>query len=208
MKRADCALIFVTDDRITEDRPFLKILESSLKGGVTMVQLREKKLNAKRFYQRALAVKKLCACYHVPLIINDRVDIALSIDADGVHLGQNDLPVGISRKLLGENKIIGYSVSNEKQAIEANKLEVDYVGVSPIFETITKKTDLEPPLGVEGLKRLKAISKNPLVCIGGITQENAPVILKNGSDGIAVVSAISQAKDPEQVAKTFASIIR
>lgn len=208
MKKADCSLIFVTDDRITEDPPFLKILESSLRGGVTMVQLREKFLSTKRFYQRALAVKPLCLNYGVPLIINDRVDIALSVDADGVHLGQEDLPIEGTRKLLGENKIIGYSVSNEPQLITANKQGVDYVGLSPIFETATKKTGLAPPLGVEGLRRLATMSARPLVCIGGITPENAPVVLENGSDGIAVVSAISQAEEPEKVAKLFTQIIR
>ena len=208
MKRADCALIFVTDDRVTEDEAFLKILVSSLEGGITMVQLREKFLSTKRFYQRAQAVKKLCARYEVPLIINDRLDIALSIDAEGIHLGQSDLPVEIARNLLGNKKIIGYSVSNAKQMMTANQLEIDYIGLSPIFQTVTKKTNLAPPMGIEGLKRLKTISTKPLVCIGGITPENTKRVLKNGSDGIAVVSAISQAEDPEEAARTFTSIIR
>ncbi|MGD1845009.1 MAG: thiamine phosphate synthase [Salibacteraceae bacterium] len=207
MKATDWSLMFVTDDRITEDLPFLDVLEASLKGGVTVVQLREKSLSTHRFYQRAVAAKQLCDTYRVPLLINDRVDIALAIDAAGIHIGQSDLPVSVSRQLLGEHKIIGWSVSNADQAMEANKLEVDYIGLSPVFATATKTKDLDPPLGIEGLKELKAISNRPIVCIGGINEANAASLIQNGSDGLAVVSAISQAKDPEKAAKKLTEII-
>ena len=200
-------MMFVTDDRVTEDRQFLSILEASLKGGATVIQLREKKLSTRLFYQRALATKQLCTKYNIPLIINDRVDIALAIDADGVHIGQKDLPVGVSRELLGENKIIGWSVSNEKQAVDANRLSVDYIGLSPIFETATKKEDLDPALGIKGLLNLKQTSTKPIICIGGINEENAASVMQNGSDGIAVVSAISKAENPELATTKLKQII-
>lgn len=199
--------MFVTDHRIKDDSIFLKLLEDSLKGGVNIVQLREKHLDSKPFYKRALAAKKICERYDVKLIINDRIDIALAINADGVHIGQNDLPVSVVRKLLGKNKIIGWSVSNKTQAIKANTLDIDYIGLSPIFSTTTKTTNLDSPLGIEGLKQLKTITNKPIICIGGINAENTKETFKNGADGIAVVSAISQAKNPEQATKHLNKII-
>lgn len=207
MKQVDYSLMYVTDERITDDSQFLQILESSLKGGVSIVQLREKKLNTKAFYIRALAVNKLCLKYNIPLIINDRIDIALAIGADGVHIGQKDLPAPIARKLLGKNKIIGWSVSNVKQALEANNLDINYVGISPIFNTNTKTKDLDLPLGIEGLKEIKKISNKPIICIGGINIKNTASIIQNGSDGIAIVSAISQANNPEQATTQLKKII-
>ncbi|UTW64607.1 thiamine phosphate synthase [bacterium SCSIO 12741] len=199
--------MFVTDERITNDELFFQVLEASLKGGVSIVQLREKTLNTKRFYERAVAAKSLCTKHDTPLIINDRIDIALAIDADGVHLGQKDMPVILARELLGTQKIIGWSVSNEEQAAEANHLEVDYIGLSPLYNTATKTKDLDPALGIEGLQRLKAISIKPIVCIGGIDSNNAAEVMQNGAAGIAVVSAISQANDPEQATKQLKEII-
>ncbi len=207
MKHIDYSLMYVTDERITDDSQFLQILESSLKGGVSIVQLREKKLNTKAFYIRALAVNKLCLKYNIPLIINDRIDIALAIGADGIHIGQKDLPAPIARKLLGKNKIIGWSVSNVKQALEANNLDVNYIGISPIFNTNTKAKDLDLPLGIEGLKEIKKISNKPIICIGGINNKNTASIIQNGSDGIAIVSAISQANNPEQATAQLKKII-
>ncbi|TVZ47412.1 thiamine phosphate synthase [Olleya sp. Hel_I_94] len=207
MKQQDYSLMYVTDERITDNTAFLNVLESSLKGGVSIVQLREKKLNTKAFYIRALAVKNLCLKYKTPLIINDRIDIALAIDADGVHIGQKDMPVGLARKLLGKNKIIGWSVSNIKQALEANHLDVNYIGISPIFNTNTKTKDLDLPLGIEGLKEIKKICSIPIICIGGINNKNTASIIKHGSDGVAIVSAISQADNPEQATAQLKEII-
>lgn len=200
-------MMFVTDDRISDDQDFFHVLESSLKGGATIIQLREKKMNTAQFYRRAVMAKKLCDRYHVPLIINDRLDIALAVDSDGVHVGQADLPVAVVRSLLGADKIVGWSVSNEEQAVKANDLAVDYIGLSPIFHTGTKTEDLEPPLGIEGLKELKSISNKPIVCIGGITKENTSDVIQNGADGIAVVSAISQAADPAKATNQLKEII-
>ena len=207
MKKIDYSLMFVTDDRITDGREFLTVLESALKGGLSIVQLREKKLNTKAFYDRAMAVKELCTKYSIPFIINDRIDIALAVNADGVHIGQKDLPVSAARALLG-HKIIGWSVSNEEQAAKANQLEIDYIGLSPIFSTKTKIKDLNEPLGIEGLKKLKLISNKPVICIGGVDEKNAASIMQNGADGIAVVSAISQSNNPYQKTKILKRIIK
>lgn len=207
MKKVDYSLMYVTDERITDDKLFYGILESSLKGGSTILQLREKHLDTKNFFYRAKLVKVICKTYNIPFIINDRIDIALAVDADGVHLGQKDMPVSAARKLLGKDKIIGLSVSSIEQAFEANHQEVDYIGISPIFGTTTKTEDLEKPLGIDGLIKIKRISSKPIVCIGGITAKNTTNIIQNGADGIAVVSAISQSKNPENETQTLKKLI-
>ncbi|NVK63964.1 MAG: thiamine phosphate synthase [Flavobacteriales bacterium] len=207
MKNVDYSLMFVTDDRITDDEQFLSILEASLKGGASIIQLREKTMNSKCFYERAMATKALCDRYETPLIVNDRVDIAMAVNADGVHIGQTDLSANVVRKLLGNQKIIGWSVSNDEQAEISTQLDIDYIGLSPIFGTSTKTVDLDPPLEIEGLKRIQSISNKPIVCIGGITKENTASILQNGASGIAVVSAISQAINPKEETEQLKKII-
>ncbi|AFM02676.1 thiamine-phosphate diphosphorylase [Bernardetia litoralis DSM 6794] len=207
MNQIDYSLMYVTDDRITDDSLFFYILEASLKGGASIVQLREKKIDTKNFFHRALKVKSLCEKYKVPCIINDRVDIALAVNADGIHLGQKDMPHSIARKLLGKDKIIGLSVSNTQQAIDANTMDVDYIGISPIFGTTTKTKDLDKPLGIKGLKEIKQNSLKPIICIGGINKENTTEIIQNGSNGIAVVSAISKAENAEIETKILKNII-
>ena len=207
MHKVDYSLMYVTDDSITDDTAFFKILEDALKGGASIVQLREKSGNTRSFYNRALKAKTLCHAYRIPLIINDRIDIALAADADGVHIGQTDMPYSKARALLGATKIIGLSVSNTEQAIEAENLKVDYIGISPIFNTATKKSDLAPSLGIEGLKMIRPLFSKPIVCIGGIHQNNVADIIKNGANGVAVISAISKAKYPEKETKNLKEII-
>jgi thiamine-phosphate pyrophosphorylase len=207
MNNIDYSLMYVTDDSVTDDVAFFRILENSLKGGATIIQLREKYCTTYSFYKRALRSKILCDRYNVPLIINDRIDIALAIDAAGVHIGQSDLPYAAARKLVGRNKIIGLSISNCAQAKEAESQSVDYIGISPIFNTSTKKSDLAAALGIEGLKMIRPLFSKPIVCIGGIKQTNVTEIIKNGADGIAVISAISQAIDPKKETEKLKKII-
>ena len=207
MHKVDYSLMYVTDDSITDDTAFFKILVDALKGGASIVQLREKSGNTRSFYNRALKAKTQCHAYRIPLIINDRIDIALAADADGVHIGQTDMPYSKARALLGATKIIGLSVSNTEQAIEAENLKVDYIGISPIFNTATKKSDLAPSLGIEGLKMIRPLFSKPIVCIGGIHQNNVADIIKNGANGVAVISAISKAKYPEKETKNLKEII-
>ena len=207
MHKVDYSLMYVTDDSITDDTAFFKILVDALKGGASIVQLREKSGNTRSFYNRALKAKTQCHAYRIPLIINDRIDIALAADADGVHIGQTDMPYSKARALLGATKIIGLSVSNTEQAIEAENLKVDYIGISPIFNTATKKSDLAPSLGIEGLKMIRPLFSKPIVCIGGIHQNNVADIIKNGANGVAVISAISKAKYPKKETKNLKEII-
>ena len=207
MAKFDYGLMYVTDDSIREDNLFLSIIEAALKGGANSIQLREKSGSTLSFFNRAVKVKKLCRHYNIPLIINDRLDIALAVNAEGLHIGQKDIPYTIARKILGKNKIIGLSVSNINEAIEANKTDVDYIGLSPVFSTTTKTSDLATPLGVEGVIRIKKITKKPIICIGGINANNTSDLILNGADGIAVVSSISKAEDPELETKNLIQII-
>ena len=207
MPKVNYLLMYVTDERITNNTAFFNILYKALQGGATCIQLREKTSDTANFYQRAVKAKTLCQEFNVPLIINDRIDIALAVNADGVHIGQKDLPFSLARKLLGHDKIIGLSISSKEQALEANILGADYIGLSPIFETQTKTSDLEPPLGIKGLKEIAAIAKQPVVCIGGIELGNAQSILQHGATGIAVVSAISRAKDVKKETQKLKEIL-
>lgn len=195
----DLSLYLVTDRSLSLGRPLDYIVESAVKGGVTMVQLREKEASIRDFYELALNLKKLLQPHNVPLIINDRLDIALACDADGLHIGQSDMPYEIARKLLGKDKIIGLSVENIEDAVEANKLDIDYIGISPVFNTLTK-TDTASALGLKGVKEITKISKHPNVGIGGLNISNAKDIIDAGADGISVVSAIMSAYDPKEAA--------
>ena len=207
MPKVDYALMFVTDDSIRDNNTFFAILEAALKGGATIIQLREKSCDTATFYKKAVRCKELCNTYKIPLIINDRLDIALAIDADGVHIGQTDMPYDVACRLLGNGKIIGLSVSNKKQAVKKDAQAADYIGISPIFSTNTKTTDLARPLGIAGLKAIRELYSKPIVCIGGINKNNTQEIIENGADGIAVVSAISKAANPEAATKELKEII-
>lgn len=199
MKKFDPALYLVTDRILSKNRPVEFIVEQAVKGGVSMVQLREKDCSTLNFFNLALRLKKLLAPFHVPLIINDRLDIALASDSEGLHIGQQDMPYEIARKILGYGKIIGLSVENIEQAKEANKLNVDYIGLSPVFVTSTKP-ELVNALGLEGVREIAAFSKHTMVAIGGINSQNAVDVLRAGVNGLAVVSAISSAGDPMKAA--------
>lgn len=202
----DLSLYLVTDRSLSLGRTLSEVVEAAVKGGVTMVQLREKDCSGKEFYELAMLMKTLLKPYKVPLIINDRLDIALACDADGLHIGQDDIPYPIVRKLMGKDKIIGLSVENIEDTIEANNLDVDYIGISPVFSTLTK-TDTASALGLDGVKEITRISKHPSVGIGGINQSNAKDIIRAGADGISVVSAIMSANDPSLAASELRKIV-
>jgi thiamine-phosphate pyrophosphorylase len=159
-------------------------------GGASLVQLREKNLSPREFYEQARAAVAVAARRGVQLIINDRVDVALAVGAHGVHLGQDDMPPDAARKLLGPDAIIGYSTHNIEQAAAAIKFPIDYLAIGPIFATTTK-SDTAPVLGLDGLRTVrKAIGDFPLVAIGGITSENAREVIQAGADSVAVISAL------------------
>ncbi|PXV59372.1 thiamine-phosphate pyrophosphorylase [Dysgonomonas alginatilytica] len=206
MKSFDLSLYLVTDRSLSLGRTLEYIVTEAAKGGVTMVQLREKDCSTLEFYQQAMLLKECLRPYNIPLIINDRLDIALACDAEGLHIGQSDMPYAIARKLLGKDKIIGLSVECLQDAIDANELDVDYIGISPVFGTPTK-TDTAPALGLNGIREIVKISRHPAVGIGGINRTNAANIILAGADGISVVSAITSATDPKEAALQLRSII-
>ena len=196
----------VTDRSLCRNRPLEDIVLQSVQGGVSYVQLREKDITTRFFVEEARAIKKILEPYQVPLIINDRIDVALACSAAGVHLGQGDLPYAIARKLMGPKAIIGLSVEDWKDVEESQKLDVDYIGVSPVFPTPTK-TDTKGAWGLEGLAKIKAFSRHPLVAIGGINESNLREVIAAGADCIAVVSAICAAADPAAATSKLYNII-
>lgn len=200
MNNLDLSLYLVTNNSEDEEK-FLNIVEESLKGGVSVVQLREKKAETLDFYNLALKVKEITQKYNVPLIINDRIDIALAIDADGVHVGQSDMPAKTARSMIGEDKILGVSAANIKEAKKAQRDSADYIGVGAVYPTNTKDDATSVPK-----KELKEIVKSvdiPVVAIGGITQENAHELNDCEIDGLSVVSAIMEAKNPKIASKNL-----
>lgn len=189
-------LYLVTDDQQNIET-LTHVVKEAVLGGVTMVQVREKGDNIQAFIARANAVKAILKDTGVALIINDRVDVALAVDADGVHLGQSDMPATIARKLIGPNKLLGLSIENDQQLTEANQLPLDYIGLSAIFATPTK-TNIKKEWGIAGLQKAIKESHFPIVAIGGIKQTNLDQIIETGVDGVALVSAICHASSPQK----------
>lgn len=176
----------------------LALAEATFPEGITIVQLRAPSWHKKNWYELALKLKPICNAYKIPLIINDHIDVALAVDADGVHIGQKDLPTLVSRKLLGEDKIIGLSTTNLQQIQHANSLPIDYVGIGPIFDTSTKP-DADKALGFEQATQLIQASQHPSVLIGGLKTHHIPQIRQTGTNGLCVVSEICAAKQPKQI---------
>jgi len=199
-------LYLVTDQPSLKGRNLLDVVHAAVLGGVTCVQLREKHASSRDFHAQAVALMELLAPYNVPLIINDRLDIALACGAHGVHLGQSDLPVAAARKLLPPEVFIGWSVETPQEVEQSAALPVDYLGVSPVFSTPTK-TDTAPPWGLDGLQRIRALSPLPLVAIGGIHWHNAADVMRAGADSLAVVSAICSADDPRLASQQLRELI-
>ncbi|MDN3628597.1 thiamine phosphate synthase [Vibrio lentus] len=198
-------LYLVTDDQ--QDLETLKfVVEQAIAGGVTMVQVREKHGDVRAFIERAQAVKSILAGSNVPLIINDRVDVALAVDADGLHLGQSDMPAELARQLIGPDKILGLSIETEQQLQEADSLPIDYIGLSALFVTPTK-TNLKKHWGYDGIKMALETTKLPIVGIGGINESNIPQLVESGIHGLALVSAICHAEDPKQATRDLLSLM-
>lgn len=205
-KTVDYSLYLVTDRGVLGGRDLLQSLAEALAGGVTVVQLREKNLDAKEFYLLAREAKKITERHGVPLIINDRLDIALAVDADGVHVGQQDLPAAAARKILGREKILGVSAANLAEALQAEKDGADYLGVGAIFPTTTKN-DVQSLAPAE-LKEIKQLVKIPVVAIGGINENNIGIVTATGIDGVAVASAILGKDDIGQAARSLSRLVR
>jgi len=182
-------LCLIADAEALSGREALPLVRQAVNGGVDLVQLRGKTWSGREFLDISLKLSRFLRPKKIPLIINDRVDIALACGADGVHLGQDDLPLQQARKILGKNRIIGISVSNAKEAEEAEREGADYVGLGPIFPTQSKQTPLSP-LGIKGLRKVRRAIRIPILAIGGINARNSVGLLEAGADGIAVISAI------------------
>lgn len=194
-------LYVIADRKICEDRWIEDVVIRAIEGGAQMIQFRDKESSDRDFFELASALQNICEIRKIPFIINDRVDIARYLKVDGVHLGQDDLPPRIARKILGSSKIIGISSENIDQAKEAEKQGADYVGVGPIFDTLTKK--IEKPIGLEIIGQAKEHLKIPFFPIGGINLENIDQIISAGSRRIAVVSAVISADDVKSTTRNF-----
>jgi len=199
-------LYFVTDRALCGHRTVDEVVLMALRGGASCIQLREKEASTRDFVEQARRIKAIMAPFRASLIINDRIDVALAVGAHGVHIGQQDMPFEIARRLMGPRAIIGLSVETWEDVERAAALDVDYLGVSPVFETPTK-TDTKGHWGLEGLRRIRAVTHRPLVAIGGLHAANAAEVIRAGADCIAVVSAICAAADPYQAALELTVII-
>nr|WP_235362409.1 thiamine phosphate synthase [Campylobacter volucris] len=185
--------LVASKEQKSEDK-FLNIVKEALKAGVNIVQLREKELNTLEFYNLALKVKRLCDEFKVPFLINDRIDIALAVDASGVHIGQKDLPLKIARQILGDEKLIGLTINHKSELVNLQK--ADYIGVGAVFPTPSKKECMV--LGIDGLKEIVNLSPLSVVAIGGIDHANISLLKGIAIDGVAVIRAIMDAKDPSK----------
>lgn len=198
-KNIDYTLYLCTDRDLMSSKTIEESVEKAVKGGCTVVQLREKECSSKEFYELALRVKEITTKYNVPLIINDRVDIAMAVDADGVHIGQSDLPANVVRKIIGDDKIIGVSAAKLDEAVKAVSDGADYLGVGAMYATNTK-TDARP-VTMEELKEIRASVDVPIVVIGGINMNTLTNFKNIGIDGLAVVSAVVSQTDVEGAAR-------
>lgn len=199
MKKLDTTMYFITDSTNLSEDEFLLRVEEACKGGVTLIQLREKDRTTREYISLAQKVHKITQSYDIPLIIDDRVDVALAVDAEGVHVGQSDMPVKLARQLMGEDKIVGATAKTVPQALEAYEQGADYIGVGAIYPTTTKvKTVLT---SVDTLKEIVKAVPIKVNAIGGLNKDNIGVLNGSGIDGICVVSAIMKADNPCVAAK-------
>lgn len=203
--KLDLTLYMITSsDGFTQDE-ILACTEESLKGGASLVQLREKTLDTREYIKRAIALKEITDKYDAPLIIDDRVDVALAVDAAGVHLGASDMPVSIARRILGKNKIIGATTKTVEQAKIAQIEGADYLGVGAIFPTTTKVITVQT--SIETLNDIVRATKLPTVAIGGINLENIDVLRDGQAHGVAVVSALMKSENPQEYAVRLKSYV-
>ncbi len=206
--RLDLAVYVVLDRDFAAGRPLVEIAHAAIRGGATALQLRDKSSDIRRFYADAEELLAIARAAAVPLIINDRVDLALAVDADGVHVGEDDLPVEATRRLVGPEKFVGASAGSGAAARAAIAAGADHLGVGPVYEARATKTDAGPPVGLALIREIASFSPLPIVGIGGITAENAGAIIKAGAAGVAVISAIGLAPDVGAATRSLAQSVR
>jgi thiamine-phosphate pyrophosphorylase len=202
----DLSLYVIPDEKIGLGRSHIFLAEESLKGGATVIQLRDKEKSSRELYEIGIKMREITRKYDALFIVNDRLDIALGVGADGVHLGQEDLPVSVARKIAGKNFIIGASVSSKEEAIFAEKEGADYISVQSIFPTSSKEN--VGVIGLEGLREIVKVSSLPVIAIGGINLENAREVLNCGVKGVALISGIVGKKDVYKATSELREVIR
>ena len=200
----DYRVYLVTDTVYFNDNNIWNKMDAALRGGVTLVQYRDKTQESRILYERALKMKALCDKYNLPMLVDDRADIAFAVGAAGVHVGQSDLPAEVARHMLGADAIIGVSAHNAEEALAAEAAGADYLGCGAVYPTGTKKDT--SVIGVKGLKAIRAVTKLPFVGIGGVTLANYRDVLNAGADGAAIVSAILSANDIESTVQKFVQL--
>ena len=200
----DYRVYLVTDTVYFNDANIWNKMDAALRGGVALVQYRDKTQESRILYERALKMKALCDKYKVPMLVDDRADIAFAVGAAGVHVGQSDLPAEVARRMLGADAIIGVSAHNAEETLAAEAAGADYLGCGAVYPTGTKKDT--SVIGVEGLKAIRAVTKLPFVGIGGVTLANYRDVLNAGADGAAIVSAILSADDIESTVQKFVQL--
>ena len=206
MRPLDVSLYVITDARVARGRDQVALIERAIAGGATAVQLRDKELPARDQLALGRRLRELTRSTKTTLIVNDRVDLALALDADGVHLGQDDLPPSVARALLGHGRLIGVSVGDPEQFELVRSEGADYIGTGPLAATGTKG-DAGAAIGTAGIRAVREITNLPMVAIGGVNASNAAGALTAGADGIAVISAVLGADDPEAAARELRGIV-
>ncbi len=197
--------IYVVLDRdFTAGRSLIDVAKAAIRGGATALQLRDKSSDIRRFYADAMQILAVARAAGVPLIINDRVDIALAMDADGVHVGEDDVPVEAARRLVGPDRFVGASAGSIEAARAAIVAGADHLGVGPVYEARNTKVDAGPPVGLTLIHTIAALGAIPIVGIGGITAENAGAVIVAGAAGVAVISAVGLAPDVETATRNLA----
>ena len=200
-------LYVITDPKASRGRSHLQVAEAAIVGGADVLQLRDKEASSGRLYRVALQLRKLTRDAGIPFIVNDRLDIALAVDADGVHVGQADLPASVARNIMGPGRLLGVSVDTVEEAVLAERDGADYLGVGPVFEARGTKPDAGLPLGVERIALIRRGCGLPIVAIGGINAENARTVREAGADAAAVISAIVAADDIADAARRMKRIL-
>jgi len=201
-------LYLVTEETLSAGRKTIQIVKDALAGGVEVIQLRDKNLPVIDRFRIGKEIRKITLEYDVDFIVDDRIDLALALDADGVHLGQEDLPLEVARRILGPEKIIGISASNIKEAKVAEEGGADYLGVGSVYLTDSKKVEEDHrSIGEEGVKSIKKNCSLPIVAIGGLKRENSPMIIQAGAGAIAVITALTQAQNVSDEARKFIETI-
>ena len=205
-RRSLSGLYIILDPSVSPNRPLPEVLEQSAKAGARIFQYRNKVDSMKEAYAEALLLRKVASDWGVWFIVNDRCDLALAVEADGVHLGQDDLPYAEARMLLGPGKIIGLSTHNAEQARQADKLKPDYIGFGPMFKPASKH-NYDPVVGLEGLRQIRPFTSLPIFAIGGIRADQVKAVLQAGANGIAVISAVLAAPDVKKAVEQLISML-